>query len=184
MAQYDIPILQEDASGKFVRTLLAPGSTAGHLGTTESTRVPSVVPVAVGGLQVEDNVTATSIAGSATWTKFVSFGSVSAQLGVTASMVSNDITIAQTGTYLVQYSVSFTGGATDIIEWEVQKTTGTRLPATNAGMKLASADLTHLSGVGIVSLTAGDVVALYVNNLTDADDVTAKDVSLTVLRVA
>lgn len=184
MAQYDIPVLQENAAGKYVMVTLPPGSVASHLGTSETARLPILVPVAAGGLQVEDNVSATSIAGATTWTKFVGFASASAQVGVTASTSTHDITIAQTGVYLLHFSVSFTGGSADTIEWEVQKTTGTRIAATNAGIKLASADLVHLSGVGMANLTAGDVIGLYVQNLTDGDDVTAKDVSLTVLRVA
>lgn len=185
MAQYDIPFLQEDANGRFAQVTLAPNATGGALETAATTRVPNARSVAFGHLYVEDNVTATTIAAPNTWVKFVAFTTSDVGVEVVPSVASNQITITTSGYYLVGFQVSFSGTLNNIIEWEVQTTTGTRFKATHSDVKLpATGDITQCGASNVVALTAGQILALYVNNNTGANNITARDVGLYVVRLA
>jgi len=139
----------------------------------------------MGNIYVDGNAVATPIGSSGTWVKVAVFASSDVGLDVVPTVGSHQISITTTGYYLVGFNVSFTGTVDDVIELEVQTTTGTRFRAVHSEVKVvATGKIMTASATSALSLTAGQILALYVNNNTAANNITAKDVSLFVVRLA
>lgn len=187
MAQHDIPILQENAAGVFKPVTLAPAAATFRLvGINPTTRAIQLSILPAGAISISGNATATTVSAVSTWTKVEIFNSNDlSQGGITADQANDQLAITVTGVYLVGFNVSYSGSANDTWEFELQTTLGTSFANVLASSKLnAGGDITTVSAAGPVSLTAGDYLALYTQNITDGDSVTVRDGSLWAVQLA
>jgi hypothetical protein len=116
-----------------------------------------------GEIYVRDNVTATTISVQDTWYQLTIFANNGPSFGATPDHTNDHITIAETGDYSINVSISFSGGAGKTYEIMVQKNNGaTEHPSLICKRKLGSGgDVGSTSISGIVSLTSGDTVEVW-----------------------
>jgi hypothetical protein len=124
--------------------------------------------------------TATTINTADVWYQYTGFTNSGAASGATPDPTNDHITINKAGKYLITSSVSFSGGANSTYEIEVKKNNGvTDLTNIHTERKLsAGGDVGSVSLSGIGDLSATDTIELWVRNIDNTNNVTLKDVTL------
>lgn len=177
MAQYDIPILQENAAGKFAPTTLAPPAARRVLGVNAARGLELFIPGAA-SIYCNANVTASAAASSATWYKLTIFTANGDAVGVTPDHTTDKLTVAEAGLYLVGYQVTFTGTNTNEIVFAVYKNGTTRYEQSLCGLTLDSATSRNAGAAAIVNLAVNDTLELWFQNLTAGNPITVRDGAL------
>ncbi len=180
-------------------TTLPPSTTLTEI-ITNSSGVTSRVALAnlhtellklnnVGGISVEGNTVATTINTVNVWEQVAVFGTNNPDNGGTVADHTNDhITVGATAIYHASFgaSVLLPSGTNKVFEFEMKTNNGViSHPNIHTDRKIStSGDVGSLPGIGIVSLTAGDTVELWVRNKTDNANITFETVTLSIIQVA
>ncbi len=142
--------------------------------------------LAYAGLSVEGNAVATAIGVVSTWYQVTVFDTEDPNNVLDPVSGDSDITIELDGAYYVSVFASvFSAGTNQVYEMEVRRNNGvTRVLNVHADRKVAvGGDIGSFSGGGLVSLSAGDTVELWVQNKTSATDLTFEDVTLSIFQL-
>jgi len=185
MAQYDIPLLQEDASGVFSRVTLTPDGTRQEIHATLTSRVPALWTRGVAGLYTASNAVVTSITAANTWTKFTEFSTAVLDRGaVDADLANEHITVTATGIYLISYCLYFVPDAAAKNWLFGALADGVIIEGTRSLLTAPGTDTYHTAAMFPASLTANQVVTLQTQNNTDTVDLTITRASLSVVQIA
>lgn len=123
--------------------------------------------------KIASNAVATAIAASSTWTK-VSTGWTSLHTD-NLNFVTDEFIVTISGDYLVRCNVSFLGGTNDVWAFDVAKN-GTPVGQKARAKTANGTDVVNLSLFAYIpTLVVGDKISLYVQNETNADDITITD---------
>lgn len=183
MAQYDIPILQEDAAGKFARTTLAATASRKMIATNPSSRVPELYSPAAGEVYLVGGSSTVTFAGTNTWTKVSLFTANGVSGGATPDHTSDSVTIVAAGTYLVGFSVSYSGTSTDELKFTIRNNS-TNQDNLQAELVNSGTGTQEINKTGLLTLAANDVLTLYVNNVAATNAITVKTANLWVAQIA
>lgn len=135
-------------------------------------------------LSVVGNAVATAIASASTFVQFAGFDTNGQAQGATPDHTNDHITIARAGVYRVMSSISFDKVAAGPItaELEVQINNGAT-PFTNlhAHRQIGGPGaIGHVSISGFALLAINDTVELWIQNLTDTNNLLLIDVNLSI----
>jgi hypothetical protein len=205
--QGTIDFFEARGNGTAKVTLRAPSSLA----ATFTVTLPTALPAATEALLIDSSGNLSTSAGSQaygsifddtaggagnqalatqnTYYQLTAFSENGAASGITASHTNNDLTVPTTGTYLVNYSISFSGTASET--YAVAVYTG----ADGATTKQDSSNIYRALGVGgdvgaaagscIVSLTATNKIELWATCTTsNTTNINPHAISLSAHRVA
>lgn len=177
MSQYDVPFLQEGATGKYVQTLLAIPAARRLFASNPSSRVPEVFTSCKGEVYLVGGAATVAFGGINTWTKFALFTANGVAVGCAPDHTTDQITILEAGIYLVGYSLSFSGTSGDEFKFAV------RVNAANADnsqseVVLSGTTSRATSKTCLLSLAVNDVLTLYVNNVAATNALTGKSATL------
>lgn len=141
-----------------------------------------------GGISVNGNTSNLATAAQDTWYQYPYFNTNNASSGMTPDHTNNHITVGTTGTYLALFSASFSGSVSTDFEMQVFINNGdTGFNNAHFERKIsASGDIGAAGGTGLISLTAGDTVELWVERTDGAGaskNFLGRDVTLTLVRV-
>ena len=145
-------------------------------------------PGTFAGIFVYDGSTAQAVAAGSTPILLTCFNTAAGANGLsndcTSVKASNKITVTRAGTYLINYSISYTSGVNTI--WEFYAfNDGTQLPGTGAMSKIAvGADTQCVSGNGYAAVAAGKDIDLRGYHADGGSaNLTVSHCNLTVTRV-
>jgi hypothetical protein len=143
---------------------------------------------AYGSLTVESNATTTTFAGTSTdfsnKSQVTVFDTEGAAVGVTPSATEDHITIADTGVYIIDTHLAFSGGTTDSYSFAFYKNNGATKLGPRVTRKMgAGGDVGAISMKTIIALTAADTVELWVQNEDDTTALTLQDGSFSVISI-
>ena len=138
---------------------------------------------AYGQLYEDSGGTVISITTGGTFYQWVSSTAGVSNL-TTLSTDNDNITIdaGGDGVYLIAFQVSFEGNANVVYHWSVF-VEGAERSEVNSERKIAANDQGSQSGIGLVALSATDVVDLRVTSTTNTKTATVKHVQLVVRRI-
>lgn len=141
--------------------------------------------MACGGISVEGNTNSTALTKD-TWAQFLFFDTNDASNQLTPDYTQGHITATLDGIYYCSMSVSYSDGANTTFELEVKANNGTiSFPNVHNERKLGQfGDIGCVSGSGLITLTAGDTPELWVQNISNDNDVIIKDATLTLIQIA
>jgi hypothetical protein len=169
--------------------------TAGHYLQTTGGGQLQFAAVAVGSspstgygdIFVESSGVATTFGGSSEdWSnasQVVNFDSNGiSSSGITPDHTNDHVTVSNTGPYLVQASLSFSGATSNVISFALFKNNGATQITKRATRTLNAAGAVGFAAVqGLADLTGGDTVELWVQNQGASSDVFVQyaDISVT-----
>lgn len=138
---------------------------------------------AYGQLYEDSGGTVINITTGGTFVPWVS--STAGLSSLTTLSTDNDnitIDVAGGGVYVIAFQVSYTGNANELYHWSVF-VEGVEAVQDGSERKVAANDQGSQSGIGLVALSATDVVDLRVTSTSDGKTATAKHVQLVIWRV-
>lgn len=142
-----------------------------------------VVTEAYATIYVNNGVTAQEPAQN-TATKVTGFTDNGESSNCTAAAASDKLTIVQSGVYHVAFQVSFSGDGSSTVQWNVR--TGSPLADTHVQCvrKLGTGgDIGSASCAGILSLTAGHDVEVWVTSDDATPSIVPRDMQLSIHRI-
>ena len=135
---------------------------------------------------VNGNATDTTITTQNVWAQFTLFGTVGVDVGdLTPSITTDDIVIGTTAGYNISASISFSGGANDIVEIALYKNNG----ATLIDGCMVSRQLSAGGDVGAVTLTtastltATDSIEIWCRNTSGTSNILIVDCNFSISKV-
>jgi hypothetical protein len=141
------------------------------------------------GISKVDNAAATAIAASGTPVQITVFDTNSPSENLTPDHTNDHITVDAAGDYLIMVSatIASSAAAATLMELTVQKNNGA---AVVGGLKarrnlagVAGGDHGSVCLSDIVTLAASDTIEVWIENVTDANDYTVRNISLTMRRL-
>ena len=143
---------------------------------------------AIGEISVEDNAVPTAIAIIGTYVQVNVFGVNGLSRNTTPDAANNRIEIEVTGIYFVAVSAAIlsVAGGGGTFEAEVKLNGGTiDAPNVHFDRDLAGGggDVGSTSQSGLLALSVGDTVELWVRNKTTTENLIFEDVTLTVMQI-
>lgn len=177
--------------GTCMPSLSPPGS--GVIGTALSTgrglvrvalNLSGAINLSYGSMYNYDTSTTVTVAASETWYQIPS-GYLVGFVNNTVFQNSREIRVIDAGVYAVVWSISFTmsGGATQEVEGTIMVNAVADTSATAHRYIGTRTDTGNIGANGIVSLNAGDVVSMAVNNESDTNNVVVEHSSMTITRI-
>lgn len=138
-----------------------------------------------GGISVAGNSTVTTIAGANTPVQVLIFDTNDAASGITVDHTNDHLTIANTGTYLISYTISMITVATGTFSAQFEKNNGATTIANTLSTitQPATPALITMSITKLIALTAADTLELWIQNETDTGNLTVEDAVVTAVRV-
>ena len=146
----------------------------------------SIIKFAYGNLYEDSVGTVITVTTAGTYYKWVS-GDAGDSRGVTLSAggSTNNMTIKSgyAGEYGVSFACSYEASATDTVHWGIFKN-GVKLEQASSQTKISNANSQlNVDGLGLVSLSAGDVIDLRVTSSTNGTTITVNHVSLAIWKI-
>ncbi|MFC1768114.1 hypothetical protein ACFLZ2_06215, partial [Candidatus Margulisiibacteriota bacterium] len=139
-----------------------------------------------GEIYVSNNSGAQGLATQNMWYQVTSFESTGQSNNTTPSAANDDITVSQSGIYMINASIAFSGTPIQEIEFEIQKNNGaTPLANLYTSRKLgANGDVGAVSISGLANLSATDTVELWIRNVTaGGNSITIEDANMTLVKI-
>jgi hypothetical protein len=146
-------------------------------------------PKGYGGLSVNGNTNNLALAAQDTWYQYPYFDTNDPSLGMTPDHTNDHITVGTTGVYFVSIDASFSGSVVTTFEVQMFINNGaTGFPNVHFERKIGTGgDIGAAPASGIVSLTSGDTVELWVER-TDGGGTSknflGRDVTISLIRLA
>lgn len=104
--------------------------------------------------------------------------------GAETADLGSALKVSETGIYLLNYSGSIKpANANDVVEMEAYVNAVEQLNTESQTKLGANTDFQVVTGHGLLSLTANDIVTIGVENLTGANDLTIRNVNVTLVRI-
>lgn len=144
-----------------------------------------IAPLEFGGISVEENSTQTSIVSSGVAVQVIIFDTNEAANGATPDHTNDHITVSKDGTYLVICSLTATSiaGPAAKFHFEAKKNNGTtHLSGIHADVDKAGGgnDTATVTMSGLVILSSGDTIELWVANETNTQNIIVEDANLAI----
>jgi hypothetical protein len=120
------------------------------------------------------------------WYQSANFTINGASNMATPDHTNDHITIVKTGVYKIDFAMAFSGTGSQVYEIEIQKNNGaTRLSEIHTERKLGTAgDIGSVSACGIVSLTAGDTIELWIRCTTGGgNSIVSRDMNINLFQI-
>ena len=138
------------------------------------------------GISAVNNSTETSIATVDTWTQVAIFDTNNPSKNSTPDHTNNHITVGSTGDYQINFSASVTGAANGKVwRFGVFKNNGATITQIQTDRKIGTGgDVGALGSSGIETCTEDDTIELWVQNTTDATNITFNNVNLHIEQLA
>jgi hypothetical protein len=147
-----------------------------------------ISPLEFGEISVKDNTTATTISTINVKVQYLLFDTNGVSNGATPDHTNDHITVNKPGTYLITCSLTAesVAGAGAKFSFEIYKNNGTTLVgALHAHRQLSGGgtDTGSVSLSGLIGLSSGDTIELWVTNNTNTQNIVIEDVSLSITMV-
>lgn len=142
-----------------------------------------------GEISMEDNASATVIAGAGTAVQVTTFDTNGvSDTDTTPDHTQDHILIGITGTYAVEVTaaVDSVGAGAIIMQLQVQTNNGGTeiIPHVNRDLAGGAGEMGSVTMGGLAALTVGDTVELWIENETSTTNLLVESASLSVLQVA